>query len=93
MTCGFLTATMIAAGILASGPASARMMGCSSAGLTKTDAAVEAMADGPNKMMMQKEIGMANSAISTGNMRQCAVHMNRVEKMMMMKPAMGGSQM
>jgi hypothetical protein len=93
MKFGILAATMIAAGALAFGPASAKMMGCSSEGLAKTESTVEAMPDSPSKMMMQTEIGQANTDISTGNMRGCAMHMGRVERMTMMKPAMNPSGM
>ena len=87
MKIGIFAATMVAASALAFGPASAKMMGCSSQGLTKTEAAVEGSADGPQKVMMQKEIGQANTDLSNGNVRGCAMHMGRAEKMSMMKPA------
>ena len=92
MKFGLLAATIITAGVLALGPASARMMGCTSAGLAKTQSTVDAMADTPTKFMMQREIGLANTAISTGDMRGCAMHMNRVERMTT-TPAMGSSGM
>lgn len=87
MKIGLFAATMVAASALAFGPASAKMMGCSSQGLAKTEAAVEGSADGPQKVMMQKEIGQANTDLSNGNMRGCAMHLGRAEKMSMMKPA------
>lgn len=88
MKIGIFAATMVAASALAFGPASAKMMmGCSSQGLAKTEAAVEGSADGPQKVMMQKEIGQANTDLSNGNMRGCAMHMGRAQKMSMMKPA------
>jgi|APCry1669190731_1035312.scaffolds.fasta_scaffold07287_6 hypothetical protein len=87
MKIGIFAATMVAVSTLAFGPASAKMMGCSSQGLAKTEAAVEGSADGPQKVMMQKEIGQANTDLSNGNMRGCAMHMGRAEKMSMMKPA------
>jgi len=91
MRFGLLTAAIVAASALALGPASARMAGCTNDGLAKAESTVEAMPDTPNKFMMQKEIGLANTAISTGDMRGCAMHISRVERMTMMKPAMAGS--
>lgn len=93
MKFSIFAASMIAASVLALGPASARMTGCTSAGLTKTESAVEAMADTPSKFMMQREIGLANTAISNGDMRGCAMHMNRVEQMTMRPAMMGQSGM
>jgi hypothetical protein len=63
----FATAT-IATGFAIS-PASAAMMACTSENMAKSVAAGAAMPEGPGKMAMMKEMGMANTAMSKGDMR------------------------
>jgi hypothetical protein len=65
------------------------MMGCSGDGMMKVNNMTTAMADGEQKMMMQKEIGMANTSMSKGDMRGCNMHLGKAQKMGMMKPADG----
>jgi hypothetical protein len=43
------------------------------------------MPDAPNKMAMNKEIGMANADASKGNARGACMHYMRAQKMGMMK--------
>jgi hypothetical protein len=68
----------MAAVILAVAPASAAKMGggCSGPNLTKTEAMVDAMADGPDRAMGQKEIAMAQTAMLDGKMGACAMHLH-----------------
>lgn len=65
----------MAAVIVAVAPASAaKMGGCSGDNLTKTEDAVEAMPDGDGKMMAQKEVAIAQTAMLDGKMGACAMH-------------------
>jgi len=43
------------------------------------------MADGPMKMGMSKEMGMANMDMSKGNMKGACMHYMKAQKMSMMK--------
>jgi hypothetical protein len=43
------------------------------------------MVDGPAKMAVGKEIGMANTEMSKGNMRGGCMHYMKAQKMGMMK--------
>jgi hypothetical protein len=73
-----LGAAAVAAFILAVAPASAaKMGGCSSENLTKTESMVEAMADGEGKMVAQKEIAQAQDAMLNGKMGVCAAHLSK----------------
>ena len=59
-------------------PASAAGMGgCSGGNLTKTESMVEAMADGEGKIMAQKEIAMAQTAMLDGKMGACGMHLGK----------------
>ena len=68
-----------------SGPASAKMMSCSSDNMSKTSMMMTLMPDGPNKMAMNKEMGMANMEASKGNSKSACMHYMRAQKMGMMK--------
>ena len=73
-----LGAAAVAAFILAVAPASAaKMGGCSSENLSKTESMVEAMADGEGKMVAQKEIAQAQAAMLNGKMGVCAAHLSK----------------
>ncbi len=79
--------TAAALSILALSPASAKpMMGCSGDGMMKVNNMSMAMADGQQKMMMDREIGMANESMSKGDVRGCNKHLMNAQKMGMMKP-------
>jgi hypothetical protein len=52
-------------------------MGCSGANLEKTETAIEAMAAGDGKIMAQKEVAMAQTAMLDGKMGACAMHLSR----------------
>jgi hypothetical protein len=82
-----LGAAAMAAVAFAFVPAHAAKMGggCSSASLTKTETMVEAMPTGDSRTMAQKEIALANTAISEGKMGACAMHMNKAMHDSMMK--------
>ena len=59
--------------------------GCSGPNMTKAETAIDAMADGPNRMMGQKEIAMAQTAMLDGKMGACAMHLNKAMHVGMMK--------
>ena len=81
-----LGAAAMAAVVLAVAPASAAQMGgCSGGNLTKTESMIEAMADGDGKMMAQKEVAMAQTAMLDGKMGACAAHLSKAMHAGMMK--------
>jgi hypothetical protein len=78
-----ITTAMFSA--LAFTPASAKMMGCTGDNMAKTSMMMSTMADGPGKMGMGKEMGMANTEMSKGNMRGGCMHYMKAQTMSMMK--------
>lgn len=81
-----LGAATMAAVVLAVVPASAaKMGGCNSQNLSKTESMIEATADGEGKMMAQKEIAQAQDAMLSGKMGACAMHLNKAMHAGMMK--------
>ena len=78
---------------LLSVPASAEMMKCTSENMAKTGTMMQTMQDGPGKMAMGKEMGMANMEMSKGNMRGACMHYAKAQKMGMMKSSSGGMGM
>jgi hypothetical protein len=81
-----LGAAAIAAVILAVAPASAaKMGGCGGENLMKTESMVDNMSDGPDRIMSQKEIAMAQTAMLDGKMGACAMHLNKAMHAGMMK--------
>jgi hypothetical protein len=95
MTKFLVTAAIFSGLAITSVSAKPMMMGCSGDGMMKMNNMTTAMADGQQKMMMNREIGMANTAMSKGDMRGCNMHMMKAQKMSMMKPQndMGGGMM
>jgi hypothetical protein len=51
--------------------------GCSGDNLAKTESSVENMADGPGKIVAQKEMAQAQDALLGGKMGVCAAHLNK----------------
>jgi len=78
-----IAAAMLSA--LAFTPASAGMMACSGDNMGKTLSTVDGMADGPAKMGIEKEMGMANTDMSNGKMHSACMHYMKAQKMSMMK--------
>ena len=74
----FAAATIAA--VLAISPASAAMMACTSENMAKSVADGSAMPEGPGKMAMMKEMGMANTAMSKGDMRGACKSYMRAQK-------------
>jgi hypothetical protein len=81
-----ITAAMFSA--LALTPASAAMMACTGDNMAKTNMMMTTMPDGPGKMGMGKEMGMANMEMSKGNMKGACMHYMKAQKMSMMKSGM-----
>jgi hypothetical protein len=78
-----ITAAMFSA--LALSPASAAMMKCTSDNLAKSSMMMNSMQDGKGKTAMGKEMAMANSDMSKGNMRGGCMHYMKAQKEAMMK--------
>ncbi len=76
-----LLAALTITTVLAISPASAAMMACTSENMAKSVTAISAMPDGPGKMAMMKEMGMANTAVSKGDMRGACKSYMRAQKM------------
>jgi hypothetical protein len=73
-----LGAAAMAAMIYPTVPASAaHVAGCSGGNLEQTESAVEVMADGPGKIVAQREIAQAQDALLGGKMGACAMHLSR----------------
>lgn len=52
-------------------------MGCSGANLTKTETAIEAMADGDAKYTAEREVAAAQDSMLNGKMGACGMHLSR----------------
>jgi len=78
-----ITTAMLSA--LAFTPASAAMMACTGENMAKTTTMMTGMPEGPGKMGMGKEMGMANTEMSKGNMRGACMHYMKAQKMSAMK--------
>ena len=51
--------------------------GCSGDNMAKTEASVEAMADGDNKWAAEKEMAAAQDAMLNGKMGACGSHLSK----------------
>jgi hypothetical protein len=80
-------AAAMAAVTLAVVPAQAAKMGvgCSSANLTKTETAIEAMADGDSKWAAEKEMAAAQDAMLNGKWGACGMHLSKAAQAGMAK--------
>jgi hypothetical protein len=78
---------------LLSVPASAEMMKCTGENMAKTSTMMQTMQDGPGKMAVGKEMGMANMEMSKGNMRGACMHYMNAQKMGAAKSSPGGMKM
>ena len=78
-----ITAAMFS--VLALTPASAAMMACTGENMAKTTTMMVSMPEGAGKMGMGmgKEMGMANTEMSKGNMRGACMHYMKAQKMSM----------
>ena len=77
-----------AAAAVTCSPASAAMMACTSANMMKSMNDGGAMMDSPGKMAMMKEMAMANTQMSKGDMKGACKSYMRAQKMSMMKSSM-----
>ena len=73
---GLLGSIAIAA-LLAASPASAQMMDCTDANMTKASADLDKMPAGEKKTMAMKEMGMAKEMMEKKDMASCKDHMTR----------------
>ena len=80
-----IAAATVAIAAAAVSPASAAMMKCTSENMAKSMTAGAAMMDGPGKMGMMKEMAMANTQMSKGDMRGACKSYMKAQKMGMMK--------
>jgi hypothetical protein len=78
-----IAAAMLSAFALS--PASAEMMACTGDNMMKSTTMMMSMPDSPGKMAANKEIGMANTDMSTGKMKSACMHYMKAQKAAMMK--------
>jgi hypothetical protein len=71
--------------MMTTAPASAAKMNCTGADLQKVNGMMPGMVDGPNKTAMYKEMMMTTQAMSKGDMKGCAMHLNMAAKAGMTK--------
>jgi hypothetical protein len=83
MKYAFAAAAIVA--VFAAAPASAMMMACTGDNMAKSGMMMGNMEDGPMKTGMNREMGMANTEMSKGNMRGACTHYMKAQKMGMMK--------
>jgi RNase P/RNase MRP subunit p29 len=78
-------AAMVAVAFAVVPASAAHMGGCSGENLAKTESTVEVMADGEGKIVAQKEIAMAQTAMLDGKMGVCGMHLNKAMHLEMVK--------
>ena len=66
-------------------PASAQMMDCTDANMTKASADMDKMPAGEKKTMAMKEMTMAKDMMGKKDMAACKTHMNKAMEMGMSK--------
>ena len=71
--------------LLSIAPASAQMMDCTDANMTKASADMDKMAAGEKKTMAMKEMTMAKDMMGKKDMAGCKTHMNKAMEMGMAK--------
>lgn len=78
MTKKLFGAAILAAIVSIAVPAhAAKMGGCSSPNLEKTETMIENMADGDGKLAAQKEVALAQDAMLNGKMGACGMHLSK----------------
>jgi len=78
MTTYLFGAALLAAIVSIAVPAhAAKMGGCSSPNLEKTETMIENMADGDGKWTAQKEVALAQDAMLNGKMGACGMHLSK----------------
>ena len=71
--------------LLSIAPASAQMMDCTDANMTKASADMDKMPAGEKKTMAMKEMTMAKDMMGKKDMAACKTHMNKAMEMGMAK--------
>lgn len=71
---------VLAAAAFAFSPASAKMMSCSDADMSKMTTMIGGMTDGPRKWEMNKHLAMVNAAMAKDGMRGCNMMMTKMMK-------------
>ena len=74
-----MTAALFSA--LALTPASAKMMACTGENMAKSMTAMAGMPESPGRMALNKEVAMANTEMSKGNMRGACKHYMNAQRM------------
>jgi hypothetical protein len=91
MKSAVVSAAVLTAAVFAFSPASAKMMSCSGADMSKMATMIGGMPDGPHKWEMNKHLAMVNAAMAKDGMRGCdmmMMNMMKGSKMSMMKSGM-----
>jgi hypothetical protein len=86
-----VSVAVLATAVLAFNPASAEMMSCSGADMSKMTTMMGAMPDGLKKWEMNKHLVMINTAMAKDGTRGCSMAMKKMmmgSKMSMMKSGM-----
>jgi hypothetical protein len=77
MTKALTTSIVLVALAFAIAPASAAKLGCSGPTMGKTEDAVTAMPDGEGKDAGNRELALAQEAMLSGKMGECAAHVTK----------------
>jgi hypothetical protein len=91
MKYAIVSAAVLAAAVLAFSPASAEMMSCSGADMSKMTTMMGGMPDGPHKWEMNKHLAAINAAMAKDGPRGCSMTMKKMmtgSKMSKMKSGM-----
>ena len=67
-------------------------VGCSGENLAKAEGGVDMMADGPGKLMAEREIALAQDAMLSGKMSGCAMHLGQAMRVEMTEAPAGPTQ-
>jgi hypothetical protein len=91
MNYAIVSAAVLAAAVLVFSPASAEMMSCSGADMSKMTTMMGGMPDGPHKWEMNKHLAAINAAMAKDGPRGCSMTMKKMmtgSKMSKMKSGM-----
>ena len=77
-----LLGSLAVAALLATSPASAQMMDCTDANMTKARADMDKMPAGEKKTGAMKEMTMAKEMMTKKDMAACKTHMDKMMTMM-----------
>ena len=83
MKYAMVSAAVLAGAVLAFNPASAEMMSCSGADMSKMTTMMGGMPDGPHKWEMNKHLAMINAAMAKDGPRGCSMTMQKMHSKMM----------